>query len=208
MSTLILILNRLDEFFEPTSELDEIPAVWRTKVDVPKAGRQLVPVYAAGWTMTYGEMCRKYNLHGSIYNASECLRQRWIEGGYDKTYENHPYIGLENDYHRHLTKSLYLRIIEVPKGRPYSENEFLFIFATNDSEEQMMAFQARREEMFQLMCKALGIDDPEDVIKIRKRYKWYKRMAPLRKLPEEAYYDASARNVFMRTPGSFMILEA
>ncbi|KAF8989159.1 hypothetical protein BDQ17DRAFT_1547659 [Cyathus striatus] len=145
-----------DSIFPPTIDIDKLPRVSKTGLIVKGKIRVQVPVYAAGWTLTINEIIRKYNPPGCINNVSGPLWDKWEELGFDKKYEGDP-------------------IISTPKNRIHNSRDMLFIFITNWPLENMKAFQERSEEVFKVMCEVFSIDDPEDIAKIRERYKWHRR---------------------------------
>ncbi|KAF8996723.1 hypothetical protein BDQ17DRAFT_1329794 [Cyathus striatus] len=140
-------------------EIDDIPQVYHTLIHGLSKRLVLVPVYAIGWTLTNSEIYRKYKVRR--YHAEEVdqpLSKRWKTLGFDEKDKNDP-------------------LIRFPIHRKHNTRDFLFIFITNDSVEDMNNFRKRKEEIFEVMCELFGIFDPEDVVKIRGRYKWHRFLA-------------------------------
>ncbi|KAF8996722.1 hypothetical protein BDQ17DRAFT_1329793 [Cyathus striatus] len=167
-----------DELFPLTTELDDTPYVRRELIYGHSPLPVMVPVYAAGWTLTKSEIIRKYRIKS--YCAEEVnvpLLKRWKMIGFKNKYKKDP-------------------LIRFPVIRDRTTRDFLFVFATNNSVENMKSFLEREEEIFEVMCELFGIVDPEDITKIRGRYKWHRFMATEYVVPSEAHRDTPA-NLFM-----------
>ena len=79
--------------FPEILDIDKPPHLFNTLLTAPSGKTIRTPVYSAGWTLTIGEIYRKYRPKTGVMNVGTELRKRWKMLEFDKKY-NHPYVSI------------------------------------------------------------------------------------------------------------------